>query len=61
MEIKQFIEENFENMKADLKKLVSFNSVYSDDEKPFGSENRKVLDCALQLMEEKGLKTENLD
>ncbi len=61
MEIKQFVEENFENIKADLKKLVSFNSVYSDDAKPFGSENRKVLDCALQLMEEKGLRTENVD
>lgn len=61
MEIKQFVEENFENIKADLKKLVSFNSVYSDDEKPFGSENRKVLDCALQMMEEKGLRTQNVD
>lgn len=61
MEIKQFVEENFENIKADLKKLVSFNSVYSDDVEPFGSENRKVLDCALKMMEEKGLRTENVD
>ncbi|MBQ1534567.1 MAG: Sapep family Mn(2+)-dependent dipeptidase [Erysipelotrichaceae bacterium] len=61
MLVKEFIEANFENMKADLKELVSYNSVYSDDEKPFGSTNRKVLDKALQLMEEKGLKTENLD
>jgi len=61
MLVKEFIEANFENMKADLKELVSYNSVYSDDEKPFGSTNRKVLDKALQMMEEKGLKTENLD
>lgn len=61
MEVKTFIENNFENMKADLKKLVSYNSVYSDDEKPFGSVNRKVLDEALKMMEEKGLRTENVD
>ena len=48
-------------MKADLGQLVSFNSVYSEDEKPFGSANRKVLDKALQLMAEKGLETENVD
>ena len=61
MDIRQFIDENFENMKADLKELVSYNSVYSEDEKPFGSQNRKVLDAALKMMEEKGLRTENLD
>ena len=61
MDIKEFIEKNAENMKADLKQLVSFNSVYSDDEAPFGSQNRKVLEKALQLMEEKGLRTENVD
>ena len=61
MEIKQFIEENLESMKADLKELVSYNSVYSDDEKPFGSNNRKVLDAALAQMKEKGLQTTNVD
>ncbi len=61
MDIRQFIDENFENMKADLKELVSYNSVYSEDEKPFGSQNRRVLDAALKMMEEKGLRTENLD
>lgn len=59
MEIKQFIEENMENIKADLATLVSYNSVYSDDVAPFGSNNRKVLDKALELMEAKGLKTTN--
>jgi len=61
MEVKQFVEENIENMKADLKELVSFNSEYSTDEKPFGLNNRKVLDKAIELMNNKGLKTTNLD
>ena len=61
MELKQFIEENIDNMKADLAKLVSYNSVFSTDELPFGSNNRKVLDEALKLMEEKGLDTSNVD
>ena len=61
MEVKQFIEENFEDMKADLKSLVDINSEYSDDVKPFGSGPRKALDQALKLMEEKGLKTTNVD
>jgi succinyl-diaminopimelate desuccinylase len=61
MEVKEFIKNNFEAMKADLKELVSFNSVYSEDEKPFGSANRKVLEAALKMMEAKGLKTENVD
>lgn len=61
MEVKQFIEENLENMISDLSDLVSFNSVYNSDEKPFGFENRKILDKAIELMDKKGLKTTNLD
>lgn len=61
MDIKQFIEENIENMKTDLAKLVSYNSVNADDEKPFGANNRKVLDEALRLMSDKGLSTKNAD
>ena len=61
MEIKEFIEKNLDNMKADLGKLVSFNSVFAEDAEPFGSENKKALDCAINLMQEKGLKTTNLD
>ncbi len=61
MEVKRFIEENLEGMKQDLKELVSYNSVYGEDEKPFGKTNRAVLDCALRLMKEKGLRTENVD
>ena len=44
MEIKEFIEKNLDNMKADLGKLVSFNSVFAEDAEPFGSENKKALD-----------------
>ena len=61
MDIKLFIEQNLNDMKADLGELVSCNSVYSEDEKPFGSTNRKVLDKALELMKKKGLKTVNGD
>lgn len=57
----KFVEENYENMLADLKTLVSYNSVYSDDVKPFGSVNREVLDKALELMTAKGFNTKNVD
>ena len=59
--VKEFIENNLENFKKDLGELVSYHSVLSDDEAPFGSENRKVLDAALKMMEEKGFRTENVD
>ena len=48
-------------MKADLGKLVSHNSVFSEDQLPFGSENRKVLDDALAMMDKVGLKSTNLN
>ena len=57
----KFVEENYENMLADLKTLVSYNSVYSDDVKPFGSVYREVLDKALELMAAKGFNTKNVD
>lgn len=57
----KFVEENYENMLADLKSLVKYNSIYSDDVKPFGSANREVLDKALELMGTKGFKTKNVD
>lgn len=59
--MKEFIEKNKENILKDLEELVSYNSVNSDDELPFGSQNRKVLDKAISLMDEKGFKTNNLD
>ena len=42
----KFVEENYENMLADLKTLVSYNSVYSDDVKPFGS---VIVKCWIRL------------
>lgn len=61
MNVKEFIENNLDNMKEDLSSLVSFNSINASDEKPFGKQNRLVLDKALSLMQQKGLETTNLD
>ena len=61
MDIKEYIELNLDDIKKDLASLVSYNSIFKEDAEPFGSENRKVLEKALQLMQEKGLKTTNLD
>ncbi|MBR0420697.1 MAG: Sapep family Mn(2+)-dependent dipeptidase [Erysipelotrichaceae bacterium] len=61
MEVREFIEKNIENMKKDLGRLVECPSVYSDDMEPFGKANHEVLDRALAMMEEKDLKTTNLD
>ncbi len=57
----KYIEDNYENMLNDLKRLVKYNSVLCDDEKPFGLQNRKVLEEAISLMNEKGFNTKNVD
>lgn len=57
----KYIEDNYENMLNDLRSLVKYNSVLCDDEKPFGSQNRKVLEEAISLMNEKGFNTKNVD
>ena len=59
--MKKFVEENYESMVKDLSALVKHNSVFSEDEKPFGKENRAVLEEAIRLMDEKGFRTENVD
>lgn len=59
--MEQFVNEHLNEMIDDLKELVKYNSVNADDELPFGKENRKVLDKALELLEKKGIKTKNLD
>lgn len=59
--MEKFINENLENIKNDIKELVSYQSVLNDDELPFGSENRKVLDSAIKIMDRMGFKTKNLD
>ena len=57
----KYIEDNYENMLNDLKNLVKYNSVLCDDEKPFGSQNKKVLDEAISMMNKKGFNTKNVD
>ena len=59
--INEFLEKNKQNMIDDLTKLVSYNSVYSEDALPFGKTNQAVLAEALGLFEREGLKTTNLD
>lgn len=59
--MKKWIEDNYENMIKDLSDLVKHNSEYSEDEKPFGSENKKVLEEAIRIMNDKGFETENVD
>ena len=59
--MKDYIEKHFDEYLKDLKELVSYYSILNDDEKPFGSQNRKVLDAALRIMEANGLKTNNVD
>ena len=61
MEIKEFIEKNLDNMKTDLAQLVSYKSTFEEDQEPFGSENRKVLDKAIEIMNDKGFDTKNVD
>lgn len=57
----EFVVREVENMKRDLGKLVSYPSYYKEDVGPFGSSNRQILDCALKMMSDIGLKTQNLD
>lgn len=59
--IKDFIKENSNALKRDLASLVKHNSIYARDAEPFGQANREVLDTALTLMQENGLKCRNLD
>ena len=49
--VKTFLENNKTNMLNDLAKLVSYNSVLSDDAAPFGKANQEVLDEALKMFE----------
>lgn len=44
-----------------LEKLVSYKTVNSNDELPFGSENKKCLNEMLRIAENDGFKVKNLD
>ena len=61
MEVKEFLSKHQEDMIKDLSLLVKHNSINSADEPPFGKANRAVLVEALGIMQDKGLKTNNLD
>lgn len=62
MNIKEQVLNYKADMIKDLETLVSYNSVMSNDsEYPFGLENAKCLDTALEMMTKYGLKTTNLD
>ncbi len=59
--IEKFLDENIEKMKADLGKLVSYNSELNNDGGPFGKQNQLVLAEAIKMMDGIGLKTRNLE
>lgn len=59
--IKEFIANNQDAILKDLGTLVAHNSVYSEDEAPFGAANRAVLNDALAIFSRLGLKTKDLD
>lgn len=59
--MKEYLDKHLDEIINDLRELVKFNSKNDNDELPFGSQNRKVLDKALELMNNKGFKTTNLD
>ena len=51
-----------EEMIQNLEKLVSYPSIYSEDDyTPFGIQNKKCLEEALKIGDSYGLKTKNLD
>lgn len=63
MEIREYLEKNFDNLKADLARLIAIPSVSGEREEncPFGKECGKALDEFLKIGEEKGLYPKNYD
>lgn len=63
MNVKERIEQYKNEMKLDLGKLVSFNSVFENptEEYPFGKVNADCLSVALKMVEKCGMKPVNLD
>ena len=62
--VNEYIENNKQNIIDDIIKCVSFESVSikgNDSEAPFGEECKKVLDFVLNLGNEMGFKTKNID
>lgn len=63
MTIKEKIEQYKDEMKEDLAKLVSYNSVYENptEEYPFGKVNAECLEAGLKMVEKCGMHPVNLD
>ena len=59
--IKQKVTEYTEEMLQDLRELVSYPSVYSDDAEPFGQANIDCLNHALKLGKDLGFTAVNVD
>ena len=61
MKIREYLENNFENLKSDLSRLVKIPSVSGSPEGnyPFGKECGKALDEFLKIAEEKGFTVRN--
>ena len=61
--ITQYLADNKDNFIADLRKLLSFNSVRGEalPGKPFGEEPAKALDFMQSICDEAGLHTTNYD
>ena len=58
-DIDRFVEENTENIKRDIARLVAINSVEGESAPgaPFGAGPKAALDLGLQIAEELGLKS----
>lgn len=63
MEIREYLEKNFDSLKADLARLIAIPSVSGEREGnyPFGKECGKALDEFLKIGEEKGFFPKNYD
>lgn len=63
MEIKKYLENNLENIKSDLARLISIPSVSGEEEDryPFGKECGRALDEFLKIAEERGFTARNYD
>lgn len=63
MEIKEYLENNLENIKSDLARLIKIPSisVEKEDGYPFGKECGRVLEEFLRIAEERGFTAKNYD
>lgn len=65
MKAGEYVQKSLEEMKRDIKMLVSHASIYDDssagNNQPFGENVAKALDAFLNLAEEMGMKTRNFD